>query len=68
MKYKGIIKQSRTFDALAILTLLDVLFVAFLANGQALTTPETYATISIVGKVVLTGLRITTTGPIGQKP
>lgn len=67
MKYKGIIKQSRTFDAIAILTLLDVLFVAFLANGSALTTPETYATISIVGKVGLAALRMVTTGPVGQK-
>lgn len=67
MKYTGVIKKSRTFDALALLTIFDTVFLAFLVSGTALVSPETYAIISIVGKGLLTALRLATTGPVGQK-
>ena len=67
MKYNGLIKKSRTFDALALLTILDTVFLAFLTSGTALVSPETYAIISIAGKGLLAVLRALTTGPVGQK-
>ena len=67
MKYKGLIKKSRTFDALALLTVLDAVFLAFMAYGADLVSPKDYAIISMLGKGILAYLRLKTTTPIGSK-
>lgn len=67
MKYKGIVKKSRTLDLIVISGLLDTAALGFLAYSPeqlGLTVPI-YAVIRIVVTMLQFYLRFKTTGPIG---
>lgn len=70
MKYRGLIKQSRTLDLALLSQIVDAAALGFLAyspEALGLTVPV-YAGVRIGLNVLQAVLRFQTTGPVGHKP
>ena len=66
MKYKGIIKQSRSIDLAAITGMVGTALAA-LPELRAIIPPESYGAAFVVLSVYQAYLRTKTTGPVGEK-
>ena len=67
--YKGIIKNSRTLDLVAVSAILDAVALGFLAYSPqqlGIAVPD-YAAVRIVLTAVQAYLRFKTSGPVGEK-
>lgn len=67
--YKGIIKNSRTLDLVAVSAILDAVALGFLAYSpqQLGIAVPVYAAVRIVLTAVQAYLRFKTSGPVGEK-
>lgn len=68
MKYQGIIKQSRTFDAIALHSFATAMFpVLDMALPDLGLTVAHMAIYNILANAIMWKLRQMTTGPVGEK-
>jgi len=68
MTYQGIIKKSRTLDAVALLGICNLMFPVLQTYLPQLgLTTQQMAVFNILGMGLMAYLRFVTTGPVGEK-
>ena len=66
--YKGVIKKSRTFDALAIFTILTAVQPIIMDTLEQFAISPKWVSLTNLAMIgVLAFLRVKTTGPVGEK-